>query len=316
LQKHTTMQVNTSRGVALGFAMALGAAIFWGISGTSAQYLFDHRAMDPAWLVSWRLMWSGLFLVLMQSLRKGNDLIKIWKKPSDAIQLLGFSIFGMVSVQYTYFYSINLSNAATATVLQYMGPILVVAFYALKKKRWPSKVEYLALALALGGTFLLVTHGSFSTLVISEKALIWGILSAFTLAAYTILPVQLLQQFSAASVTGWSMLIGGLLFSLYTQPWYVSGFWDTGTWLAFGYIIIFGTVIAFMIFLSSLNLIGAQTASLLCCVEPLSAALTAVLWLQVPFGGMDWLGTICILTTVVVLTLVQKKSKSPNPSPA
>jgi drug/metabolite transporter (DMT)-like permease len=301
------MQINKSRGIILGFSMALGAAIFWGISGTSAQFLFDQREMDPAWLVSWRLVWSGFILVVLQSLRKGNDLFRIWKKPADLVQLLIFSLFGMVSVQYTYFYSINQSNAATATVLQYMGPVLVVAFYALKSRRWPGVVEYLALILALAGTLLLVTHGSISTLVISQKALLWGILSAFTLAAYTILPVQLLQRFSAATVTGWSMLIGGLLFSLYTQPWYVSGLWNAGTWLAFGYIILFGTVIAFMFFLSSLNLIGAQTASLLCCVEPLSAALTAMFWLQVPFGGMDWLGTLCILSTVVILTLVTKK---------
>lgn len=289
-----------------GFIMALSAAIFWGVSGTCAQYLFEQKDMDPAWLVSWRMLLAGSILTLFAIFRKNGDAFQIWKDPKDIIQLLIFAIFGMVTVQYTYFYSINLSNAATATVIQYIGPVFVVGFYAIKNRRWPLMLEYAALILALAGTFLLVTHGSFQVLVISEKALFWGILSAIALAVYTIQPVQMLRKYSAPTVTGWAMLIGGILFSLYTKPWMISGTWDMGTVGAFSYIIVFGTVISFSIFLYSLTLIGAQTASLLCSVEPLSAALVAVAWLGVTFTGMDWLGTAFILATVAILTLSKK----------
>jgi drug/metabolite transporter (DMT)-like permease len=88
-----------------------------------------------------------------------------------------------------------------------------------------------------------------------------------------------------------------------------------GTVGAFSYIIIFGTVISFSIFLYSLTLIGAQTASLLCSVEPLSAALVAVAWLGVTFTAMDWLGTFFILITVAILTLSKKpEGKQQSPS--
>lgn len=307
-------RLTASRSVS-GFIMALSAAIFWGISGTCAQFLFEQKGMDPAWLVSWRMLLAGGILILFAIFRKNSDAFDIWKNHKDIIQLLVFSIFGMVTVQYTYFYSINLSNAATATVIQYIGPVFVVGFYALKNRRWPSLIEYSALFLALAGTFLLVTHGSFQVLVISEKALFWGILSAIALAVYTIQPVQMLRKYSAPTVTGWAMVIGGILFSLYTKPWMVSGTWDMGTVGAFSYIIVFGTVISFSIFLYSLTLIGAQTASLLCSVEPLSAALVAVAWLGVTFTGMDWLGTFFILITVAILTLSKKpKEKVHIPS--
>ncbi len=39
----------------------------------------------------------------------------------------------------------------------------------------------------------------------------------------------------------------------------------------------------------------------------LAAAGVAVLWLDVPFGGIDWIGTFCILITIVLLTLGTKK---------
>jgi drug/metabolite transporter (DMT)-like permease len=307
-------RLTASRSVS-GFIMALSAAIFWGISGTCAQFLFEKKDMDPAWLVSWRMLLAGCILILFAIFRKNSDAFQIWKNPKDIIQLLIFSVFGMVTVQYTYFYSINLSNAATATVLQYIGPVFVVGFYAVKNRRWPLKLEYAALFLALAGTFLLVTHGSFQVLVISEKALFWGVLSALALAVYTIQPVQLLRKYSAPTVTGWAMVIGGIMFSLYTKPWMISGTWDMGTVGAFSYIIIFGTVISFSIFLYSLTLIGAQTASLLCSVEPLSAALVAVAWLGVTFTAMDWLGTVFILVTVAILTLAKKpEEKHANPT--
>lgn len=307
------MSSATDRQIISGFIMALSAALFWGISGTCAQYLFEQKNVNPAWLVSWRMLIAGLILVIFAISRKNTDAWKVWRKPKDAMQILLFGIFGMVAVQFTYFYSISLSNAATATVLQYIGPVFVVGFYAIKNRRWPIAMEYIALFLALTGTFLLVTHGTWDSLVISEAAVFWGILAAIALAFYTIQPVRLLKKYSAPTVTGWGMLIGGISFSLYTSPWGSSGIWDTGTWLAFAYIIIFGTVIAFSIFLGSLNYIGAQTASLLCSVEPLSAAITAVVWLNLKFTFMDWLGTFIILTTVAILTLAKKVKRSQVP---
>ncbi|MCR9015301.1 DMT family transporter [Aquiflexum gelatinilyticum] len=292
----------TSKKSIKGFSMALAAAVFWGVSGTCAQFLFEQKGINPAWLVCWRLLLAGIILMAYTVSRKNSDAFKIWKTPKDALQLLFFSIFGMVAVQYTYFYSINLSNAATATVLQYIGPLIVVAFYAIHHRRWPILVEYASLVFALTGTFLLVTHGSFKQLVISEKALFWGILSAFSLAFYTIQPVRLLRKYSAATVTGWGMLIGGIAFSFISKPWDFHGTWDLGTWSAFAYIVLFGSVIAFYFFLTSVTIIGAQTASLLCSVEPLSAAAVAVVWLNVSFGAMDWLGTLFILITIFLLT--------------
>lgn len=292
--------------------MALSAAILWGISGTVAQFLFEQKQIPPDWLVTWRMLIAGVILTSYGFTRKNGDINHIWNRWKDRIELLIFGTISMVAVQYTYFYSISLSNAATATILQYVGPVFVVAFYALKNRRWPNWREYAALVLASVGIFLLVTHGTIETLVISEAAIVWGIFSAIALAFYTIQPVQLLQRFSSNTVTAWGMLIGGLAFALYTQPWYWTGIWDQETYWAVSFIIIFGTVIPFSIFLHSLNIIGAQTASLLCSVEPLSAAITAVVWLGILFTGMDWLGTILILLTVALLT-IKKQSQTNEP---
>ena len=76
----------------------------------------------------------------------------------------------------------------------------------------------MAIAFAVLGTFILVTHGDMGRLNISSTALFFGIASAFALAIYTVQPVKLLNKYNSAVIIGWGMLIGGLAFSFVKAP--------------------------------------------------------------------------------------------------
>lgn len=290
-----------------GYFYALAAAILWGVSGNFGQFLFQQRAINIEWLVVVRLLFSGVILLALSIYQGENDFWLIWKNKQDSIQLILFAFLGIVAVQYTYFAAIKHSNAATATVLQYVGPVLIAVYLAIINKKLPDFKQSLAIFLAIAGTFLLVTHGSIDSLTISREGLFWGLMSAVALAYYTIKPVKLLNKYPSALVIGWGMLIGGIGFSLVHAPWKVSGEWDSYTWIFTLFIIIFGSLISFYIYLSAVKLIGAQTTSLLASAEPLSATVMAVFWLNVPFGLMDWIGTICIVTTILLLAKGQRK---------
>ena len=294
-----------------GYVLAITAALLWGVSGTFAQFLFRERGINVEWLVTVRLLISGIIFLGIALFNKDRGLIAIWKNKRDVLQLLLFSICGMILVQYTYFAAIKHSNAATATVIQYAGPVIIAVYLAMKSRRWPSATEFIAIFLAVAGTFLLVTHGSFSSLSISGLALFWGILSAFALAFYTIQPVRLLQKYSSPVVIGLSMLIGGFFFSFFHAPWDVRGEWDASTFISIGFIILFATLIAFYAYLTAVKSIGGQKTSLLASAEPLSAAIISVVWLNVTFTAMDWLGSFFIISTIFLLTKQDsKKNKS------
>lgn len=291
-----------------GMALVLTGASLWGISGTVAQYLFQQQGMSPAWVVVVRLLISGTILLLLASSSKASTSIwDIWKNKHDVLNLLLFSILGMVAVQYTFFEAIRHSNAATATVLQYLAPMMISLFLALKAKRLPNSKEMVAVALALVGTFLLVTQGNIQSLSITGTALFWGIISAVALAFYTLNPIQLLARYGSTIVMGWGMLIGGISFSFVHPPWKFQGEWSLNSFFALTFIVIFGTLIAFYCYLESLNYISATETSLLACIEPLSAAILSVVWLQVSFGLAEWLGTLCILSTIMILSLIKNK---------
>ena len=286
----------------LGYVFALTAALLWGVSGTFAQYLFQHREITPEWLVTVRMLIASVVLLTVPFIKNPKAVMAPWKDKKDRWAILAFGIFGMLTVQFTYFVTIKHSNAATATVLQYLGPVFIALYYSFKEKRIPIAKEIAAIVFAMVGTFFIVTHGSFESLSITSEALYWGMASAIALAVYSILPTGLMHRHDASVVVGWGMLIGGSTLSLIYSPWNIPGQWDQISFLFTAGIILFGTAAAFYCYLRSVKSIGATIASLLACAEPLSAALIAVIWLNVSFGIFDWLGTVCILTTIGLLT--------------
>lgn len=299
--------------LAKGVILAVTAAILWGISGTFGQFLFQERNINVEWMITIRLLASGGLLLAIASAKAHADLFSVWKNRKDGIQLIVFGITGMLTVQYTYFAAIKHSNAATATVLQYIGPILIAAYLALKYQRLPNRKELIALLLAVTGTFLLVTHGRLGSLSISGLALFLGLASAVALAVYTLQPIRLLNKYQPVVVIGWAMVCGGLVFCFVRPPWDVTGIWDFQTYLYTVLIIVFGTLIPFTLYLHAVRLVGGQKASLLASAEPLAATLLAVYWLQTPFILPDWIGSICIVSTVFLLSrdgksIVRKRS--------
>lgn len=289
-----------------GTLLVVIGALLWGVCGTFAQFLFNEYNFSPKWLVSIRLLISGILLLLFSLIKKDSDLFNIWHNKTHAFKLIIFSILGMLGVQYTYFNSINASNAATATILQYLSPVIIVIYIIIKTKKLPILKESIAILLALIGTFFIITKGNINSLYLSNSALFWGISSAITSAFYTLSPVPLLKTYSSTVVIGYGMFIGGFILSLFENPFNCTGIWTSSSLLSVIFVIIFGTLIAFTFYLSSLKYIHPTEASILGCMEPLSAAFLSVFWLKVNFTLADFIGTFFILTTVIILSYSKK----------
>lgn len=152
------------------------------------------------------------------------------------------------------------------------------------------------------GTFFIITKGNIHNITISKLALFWGITSAVMAAFYTLQPRALLAKYGSSLVAGWGMLIGGIAFSFIHQPWNFTGEWSIDSVFAVIAVVLFGTLIAFYCYFECLKYIQPTEASILSSVEPLSAAFLSVLWLRVPLGLPEWIGTILIISTVIILS--------------
>ena len=281
-----------------GLAMVCLGASMWGGSGVAGQFLLQDCGFSTAWLVVSRMLLAGVILLALDKILYKERIFHVWSDRKDAIEILLFAILGMLAVQYTYFACIKEGNAAAATVLQYLMPVIIVGWNALSARRLPRPGEIICVAMAVGGTFLLVTHGRLETLAIPLAALLWGLASAVAAAFYTMQPKRLIRKWRATLIIGWGMLIGGLALSPLCPPWQFTGNWHWLSGLIYAYIIIFGTVTAFGCYLGSLKYIQPAEAGILGSLEPLSAIVLSILFLGANFGLMDMLGTGLILGAV------------------
>ncbi|MFP7731977.1 EamA family transporter [Priestia aryabhattai] len=293
-----------------GFFFVTTGAICWGMGGTVAQKLFQEFEISVDWLVSVRLLIAG-FLLLMISITKSNrsQVFGVWKNRKSAFQLVVFAIFGMLAVQYTYMASIKHGNAAVATLLQYLSPVMIIIYLVLRKQSIFTRQDAMAVLLALGGCFFLLTNGSISQLSVSVSAAVWGVLSGVAAAFYTLYAVPLIKKYSSLVIVGWAMVIGGSVMSFIHPPWKLEmSSLSPIIYVYILFVIIFGTMIAFWFYVESLHSLLPKETSLLGSLEPLAAVVTTVVWLKEPFGFYQWMGTICIIGLVLLLTRTKQAS--------
>ncbi|HEO7476795.1 TPA: EamA family transporter [Streptococcus agalactiae] len=284
-----------------GTMMTLAAGLAWGISGISGQYLVSH-GVHVNLLTSLRLLITGIFLLSLARSKQKEHLVAAWKQPKFLKQVLLFSIFGLVLNQYAFLRAIHLTNAGTATVLQYMAPILILSIVCILNRQRPTSFEIIAIAMAILGTYMIATHGKLGSLAITPKGLMWGLGSAITYSIYILLPVKLIHEWGSTIVIGSGMFIGGILFSLVTKAWQYPLQINVMSILAYIGIIGIGTIFAYTFFLKGVSIVGAVKGSLLASVEPVSSVFLTVLVLGEIFYPIDLLGMLFIFLAVTLIS--------------
>ncbi|HZD12614.1 MAG TPA: DMT family transporter, partial [Candidatus Binatus sp.] len=219
----------------------LVGASLWGLSGNAAQALFQFYNFPVLGLGTIRMLLSGaiLMLILRPSKPSGQ-----WRR------LIQLSIVGYAGSQFFYLAAIQYSNAATATLLQFLFLPMVTGYEAATGWfRWSHRWT-LTIVLALAGTVLLVVGTSFKVLI-TPVGFATGLLAAVSGAYYTLGSRDYVRQQGSWWITCWGFMIGGLvtlplgIFALRDYP-FPSNLNDLLILTSLvSIVIIFGTLLAF-----------------------------------------------------------------------
>ena len=281
-----------------GLFFASMGALSWGISGVCSQYLFMNYDIDSSWLTAVRMVLSGIVLLILAAFKDKDKVIKIWTVPKDVCWLFAFAILGLLMCQYTFVSAIKYSDSATATVLQSLNVVIMIVFMSIVTRTRMKLSQVIAVFLAVFGTYLISTGGNPGNMTISTAGLVFGLLSALGVITYTLFSRPIILKWGNILVTGWGMLIGGLVISIVTKAWIIPRDLDFIAWLMIAIIILVGTAGGFSIFLEGVKHIGPVKATLIGCLEPASATLLAAIFLRMRFSLVELGGFFCILLTV------------------
>ncbi|WP_232050824.1 GNAT family N-acetyltransferase [Arabiibacter massiliensis] len=295
------------RHVARGVVCALAGGICWGFSGTCAQLLMDDYGAPATWITCVRMVIAAVFFLALTAMRNWRDLVAVFRDWRSLVQIAAFAIFGVLLTQLSYLNAIAYTSAGVGTTIEQVGLVLIMLYVCLRNRRLPRVREAAGLVLALGGMVVIATQGDPGRLAIPPEGLAWGLVSAVALTFYTLMPVRVLGKWGSMLVTGLAMLFGGSAASAVVQPWTMDVQLSTGGLATLVAIVLVGTLGAYMLYLQGVNDAGPVKASLLCCVEPVSAMVLALFWLHTPVSVWDLAG--CALIVAMIFLVTEREPK-------
>lgn len=296
-----------------GVIAALVGGAMWGFSGTCAQYLYQHYEIDPLFITWVRMLGSGILFLILLAFTQRGELRAIAGDNRELGRLALFGIAGLFLCQFTYTTSVNATNAGTATVLQSLNTVFILAATCLMMRRAPRAMELGGLALALVATWLIATKGNLTALMIPPAGLAWGLINAASCTFYIMYPKHLFARWGSLPVTGIGMLIGGIAA---VAIWGLGGLWGAppvvpqlgldGV-LVLAAIVVVGTLAAFGLYLHGVSIVGSVKGGLLGTTEPASAMVFAALWLGTMFTWADWICLVLMVAMIFLVTLSGSK---------
>lgn len=289
------------------FYIVVGSTL-WGLSGPMMEWIFERTNMSISFVIAIRLTLSGLILLALLTAMREN-VTDVWKQPKVLVQISLFSIIGVLGLQYMFLAALEASNSIMATLFQFSAPIIIVIYVSLLHKMLPPRQQVIGIIGTLFGLFLLLTNGSLQQLVVSPKAILFGIGLGVTYVFYTLYPSKLMKDWGVLVILSWAMLFGGFVTAIVGQIW-TSNEWvllqDTAVlWMLAATIVC--STLAYSFFLTSLKYITPVEASILSSIEPLTVMVVAVIWFGTVLAPVQLVGSAILLIFVTWLSIGDRK---------
>lgn len=203
-------------------------------------------------------------------------------------------------VLYTYFEAIAYGNAATATVVLYSCPAMVICYNAIRHRKLPSKEEVITVFLAVGGTYLLVTGGDPAKLSVSFLCIALALFNGVVYSFASIYPKHIFLQVDKTFVLAVSMIIGGLAYWVFVPHIDWLAFFDPYIFFGVAWIVLFGTVTAFLLYNAGLMYLSPQQALITAASEPAASVILSCLIFQMSFVGLQVVGILMVILAIIM----------------
>lgn len=286
----------------LGLVIAVIAAMTFGLSGALMKPLLES-GWSPAAAVTFRALIGGLVLTPFALYLLRGKWDALWR---GRWRVLAMALIGVAATQLVYFAAVQRIAVGSAILIEYMAPLLLVAFVWATTRTTPKAVVLIGSVVAVAGLFLVVSPGGDAEFDL--LGYIFAGLAAVGCAVYYVVAGRPADGLPPVALAASGLLLGslalGIVGALGLVP-FTMNFADVallGTlapwWLPLLIVGIVATGIAYAASITATAMLGSRLASFAGLLEVLAAALFAFILLGENLGLLQLLGGVLILVGI------------------
>lgn len=281
-----------------GIALILIASVCFGVSGALAKPLIDAglTALQVTWI---RI--AGMTVVIVLAA------LPVLRRASGAplLGLLGFGLTAIAGVQAFYFMAVERLPVGIALLLEFTGPILVVAWIKWVRRTRLPRAAVTGALLSLAG--LAVVVEVWAGVQLDGLGLLFGAGAAACQAAYFLLGENLTDKVDLRILLASGFVVGSAVLTPLAAPWAMDwpvlaqqvtlGGADLAAWTVAAALIA-STLLAYLFGLPAIRLLSAPVAGGLAYAEVVVAAVAAWLLLSEALTAAQMVGGCIVIAGV------------------
>jgi drug/metabolite transporter (DMT)-like permease len=282
-------------GSALGVGLCLLSAIAFGLAAVFAKQCFA-AGFSVSSMLAGRFGIAALVFWLIVAIRRP-------RLPGLRLLLTCLALGGVgYALQAAFYFSaLTRIDASLVGQILYVYPAVVMLLGLALRRETASRRKFAALGCSLSGLVLLLSYAG-SNGPVAPVGVLLAFCSALTYALYITAANGLPEDFdvyllsalvcssAAVSVTGFGLTTGSM-----RVPELPSG------WLWLVPMALISSVISIGCFLGGLRLVGASTAAILSCLEPVVTAASAIVVFSERVNAGEVVGALVVLMAVILL---------------
>ena len=260
-------------------------------------------------ILSYRWLIAGLVLMIYAFCKKKSLRLNSFDEAWKIILLSVLRALTSVTLLIGY---VNISSGIASTI-NFMYPVIVtlcmVIFFGEKR----SLIDYLAIAASIFGVYLLASGDSIMVEGGNTRlGLACSLISAFSFAAYYIVMKQVkADKIEVVKFTTWIMMLSAVYFIIgaFVCNGKLTVMTDAGSWLNILGLGLWSTMVSNITGVKGNRRIGPTMTSILGALQPLTAVILGVLFLNEHLYMRSLIGCTIILVAVTIIVLHQKNRK-------
>lgn len=226
-----------------------------------------------------------------------------WSNPFKGpwIRLSVIGILGLALTTLFYNKALSQLSASMSIILLFQFTWMTIAMESIYRRKWPTRNQWLAIAVVMIGTVLAVGVSKETLEGISTAGILFGLLSGCTYGFFLFATDKVESSMDSALRSAVMLTAALPIFFLLYPPHHLIGLHHAGNLMLWGLLLgTLGQVIPTICFNIGIPRIGSSLSAMLGSVELPVALVSALIILNEDLSVLQWLGMLLILAGIFV----------------